>query len=111
MSGGNWPFFTLIPSDLRGAFRLSYGMEMAAGGPPVPVLDTDIGTSTAYDDQLTACTQRTNCVVDVTAYFDADSNPVETLGLLTAWIHSDSTYKSFRAETTMPAESMGWQPP
>lgn len=109
-SGGHWPFFTLTPTDLRGAFRLSYGMVMSPGGTPTPVLDTDIGSSTAYDDQLSACTQQTNCVVNVTAYFDAENNPVPMLGLLAAWIGTGSTFKGYEARTTMPAESMGWRP-
>jgi hypothetical protein len=111
MDGGNWPFFMLEPADLRNMFRLSYSMVMAPNTPPTSMLDTDIGSSTAYDDQLTGCTQHTYCVVDVTAYFEAQNNPSPMLGLLTAWIGADSTYTTHQAQTTMPAESMGWRLP
>jgi hypothetical protein len=108
MSGGNWPFYTLTPADLRNVFQLSYSVVMTPKAAPVPVSESAIDTT--YDDQLTACTQQVKCVVDVTAYFDAKNSPTQTLGLLTAWIGSGSTYESHQAATTMPAESMGWRP-
>lgn len=112
MTGGQWPLFTLEPADLRGVFRLAYAMVPGPGQPTTTVQDTDIGKSTAYDNQVNACTQQVNCVVTVTAYFDAAASPIETFGLLATWMQSgSSTYTGFRAETTMTAESMGWSPP
>jgi hypothetical protein len=105
-----WPFFELSPRNLTGAFRLSYHFTDWNNVPNAPhdLLDTDIGTDTSYDGQSAACIAKNNCITDVTAYFDAANNPVQTLGLLAAWIRSDSSYVGFEARTTMPAESMGF---
>lgn len=108
MSGGQWPLFTLAPADLRDVFRLSYAVVPAPGQPPVAVDEASI---TVPDDQVTACIQQIDCVVGVTAYFDAEHSPIETFGLLATWMQSGSaTYTGFRAETTMTSESMGWRP-
>lgn len=113
-SGTTWPFFSLAGDDLTRAFRLQYVVKTVTDTGPVvdTVDDRDVTNTSVPDDQITACVQQTNCVTNVIAYFDSASYRVQTFGLLAAWIRLDSSYQSFTATTTMPAESMtiDWTP-
>lgn len=103
-AGTTWPFFTMSANDLTRVFKITYVTQ--AG----PVDEAAVSTG-LYDDQVSACIgPQPTCITDVVAYFDATNKQVETLGLLSAWIQSGSTYTGFEARTTMPAESMGWHP-
>ena len=113
-SGTTWPFFTLGADDLTSVFRLKYIVRTvsSAGTVVSQIDDTDVTGTNVPDDQVSACVAQVSCVTQVVAYFDtsAGRNPVATLGLFAAWIGSDQSYAGVRSETTMPAESMSWQP-
>jgi hypothetical protein len=110
-----WPLYYVndpgvpLPSQFQLGYSTSRDPNVDCSQTGVCLSETDVGGK-AYDNQASAClTTPSQCIRFVQAYYVGD--PIATFGILTSWIGGDSALAEPKAQTTMPAENMGWVPP
>lgn len=108
-SGGYyWPFFQLVPGDMRGYFTVLYHFRPVAGTQPQPQVGP---LNPSYDNQLERCADANDagCIAYVQVYVPAGTQ-LEDLGLLRTWLGRTENVREPFSSTMMPAESMGYAP-